>query len=68
MKVRARVMASLNGRTPQLLIDPTTDLAKVRRSLAPAPWILPLTRAAETSGRGARGPDAARFRRVMRAI
>jgi vitamin K-dependent gamma-carboxylase len=43
VQVRARVMASLNGRRPQLLIDPTVDLAQVRRSLEAAPWILPLT-------------------------
>jgi vitamin K-dependent gamma-carboxylase len=43
VEVRARVMASLNGRKPQLLIDPTADLAKERLSLLPARWILPLT-------------------------
>lgn len=43
VEVRARVMASLNGRRPQLLIDPTVDLTKVGRSLVAAPWILPLT-------------------------
>ncbi|HUS10814.1 MAG TPA: HTTM domain-containing protein [Pyrinomonadaceae bacterium] len=43
VEVRARVMASLNGRRPQLLIDPTADLAKERLSLLPARWILPLT-------------------------
>jgi hypothetical protein len=43
VEVRARVMASLNGRTPQLLIDPTVDLARLRPSLATAAWILPLT-------------------------
>jgi len=43
VEVRARVMASLNGRKPQLLIDPNADLAKERLSLLPARWILPLT-------------------------
>ena len=43
VEVRARVMASLNGRKPQLLIDPTADLTKERLSLLPARWILPLT-------------------------
>jgi vitamin K-dependent gamma-carboxylase-like protein len=43
VEVRARVMASLNGRKPQLLVDPTADLAKERLSLLPARWILPLT-------------------------
>lgn len=31
---------SLNGREPQLLIDPEVDLAAVRPSLRSAPWIL----------------------------
>jgi hypothetical protein len=43
VEVRARVMVSLNGRQPQLLIDPNVDLAKEELSLLPAPWILPLT-------------------------
>jgi vitamin K-dependent gamma-carboxylase-like protein len=43
VEVRARVMASLNGRRPQLLVDPTADLTKERLSLLPARWILPLT-------------------------
>ncbi|HKC12385.1 MAG TPA: HTTM domain-containing protein [Vicinamibacteria bacterium] len=42
VEVRARVVASLNGRPPQLLLDPDVDLAREPRSLAPAPWILPL--------------------------
>jgi hypothetical protein len=44
VEVRARVMASLNGREPQLLIDPTVDLAKEEVSLLPARWIVPLTK------------------------
>ena len=43
VEVRAHVMASLNGRKPQLLVDPTADLTKERLSLLPARWILPLT-------------------------
>jgi len=43
VEVRARVMASLNGREPQLLIDPNVDLAKEHVSLLPARWIVPLT-------------------------
>jgi hypothetical protein len=43
VQVRARVTASLNGRRPQLLVDPETDLAAQPRSLSHAPWILPLT-------------------------
>ncbi len=38
--VDARV--TLNGREPQLLINPYTDLARVERSLRPAGWILPM--------------------------
>jgi len=43
VEVRARVMVSLNGRPPQLLIDPNVDLAKEEVSLLPARWIVPLT-------------------------
>jgi len=43
VEVRARVMVSLNGREPQLLIDPHVDLAKEEVSLQPARWIVPLT-------------------------
>ena len=43
VEVRAHVMVSLNGREPQLLIDPNVDLAKEEVSLLPAPWIVPLT-------------------------
>lgn len=43
VEVRARVMVSLNGRPPQLLIDPQVDLAKEQVSLLPARWIVPLT-------------------------
>jgi len=41
-EVRARVCASLNGRKAALLIDPDRDLARVKRSLRHADWILPL--------------------------
>ncbi len=43
VEVRARAMVSLNGRQPQLLIDPNVDLAKEHVSLLPARWIVPLT-------------------------
>ena len=43
VEVRARVMVSLNGRQPQLLIDPNVDLTKEKVSLLPARWIVPLT-------------------------
>jgi hypothetical protein len=40
--VNARVVASLNARPYQELIDPTVDLAGQPDSLAPAHWIVPL--------------------------
>jgi hypothetical protein len=40
--VNARVVASLNARPFQELIDPTVDLAAQPVSLAPAHWIVPL--------------------------
>ena len=43
VEVRAHVMVSLNGRQPQLLIDPNVDLTKEQVSLLPARWIVPLT-------------------------
>jgi hypothetical protein len=48
VEVRARVMVSLNGRQPQLLIDPNVDLAKEQASLLPTQWIVPLTTPLET--------------------
>jgi hypothetical protein len=42
VQVRARVMASLNGRAPQLLVDPEVDLAAQPRNLRRASWIVPL--------------------------
>jgi len=48
VEVRARVMVSLNGREPQLLIDPNVDLTKQAVSLLPAHWIVPLTTPLET--------------------
>ena len=43
LRVEARVMASLNGRKPQLLIDQNVNLAAEPRTLRHVPWILPLT-------------------------
>lgn len=40
-RVHADVWVSLNGGPTARLIDPEVDLAAARRSLAPAPWILP---------------------------
>lgn len=41
--VHVRAAASLNGRRPQWIIDPAVDLAARERSMAHAPWIIPLT-------------------------
>jgi hypothetical protein len=43
VEVRARAMVSLNGRQPQLLVDPNVDLTKEQVSVLPARWIVPLT-------------------------
>ena len=42
VEIRARVMASLNGRSPQMLIDSSADLAAQSRTLDSVSWILPL--------------------------
>lgn len=42
-EVRALVLMSLNGRKPELFIDPSLDLASERRGFAHRPWVLPLT-------------------------
>lgn len=42
VEIRAQVICSLNGRRPQLLVDPQIDLASQARSLASQPWIMPL--------------------------
>jgi hypothetical protein len=39
-EVRALVLLSLNGRKPQLLIDPNVDLADVPRGQSVRPWVL----------------------------
>lgn len=41
VEVRAQVHVSLNRRARRPLVDPEVDLARVRASLLPAPWILP---------------------------
>jgi vitamin K-dependent gamma-carboxylase len=49
VEVYARIEKSLNGRPPQLYVDPETDLTAVPYEwFQPDPWVLPpLTRAAE---------------------
>jgi hypothetical protein len=58
VEVRARIMATLNGRQPQLLIDPNVDLAKEQVRLLPTPWIVPLTTPLETRGKESSGSAA----------
>jgi hypothetical protein len=43
IEVRALVLASLNGRKPQLLIDPAVNLAAEPRGWRHRRWIMPLT-------------------------
>ncbi len=43
VEVRALVLTSLNGRKPQLLIDPNIDLAKEPLGFHFRPWIMPQT-------------------------
>lgn len=43
VEVRVRVGLAMNGREPQLLVDPEVNLAAEPRNLRPAKWILPLT-------------------------
>lgn len=42
VEVRARVICSLNGREPALLVDPQRDLAQVERTWRHYDWVLPL--------------------------
>ena len=52
VEIRARISASLNGRAPQLLLDPDVDLTKVPYPWwGHAPWILPLDPALDLSDR-----------------
>lgn len=42
--VFCRMPVSLNGREPELLIDPYIDLTSVTWGIAPSPWIMPMTK------------------------
>lgn len=50
LEVRASIVASLNARPYQLLIDPDTNLAAQKRSLRHAPWIVLLGESEEPAG------------------
>jgi hypothetical protein len=43
LEIRVLALASLNGRRPQLLMDPTLDYAKVDRVWGVQRWVIPLT-------------------------
>jgi vitamin K-dependent gamma-carboxylase len=43
LRVEARVLVSLNGRKPQLLLDQNVDLAAQPRTLKHVSWLLPMT-------------------------
>ncbi|MGI9301756.1 MAG: hypothetical protein ACR2RB_03480 [Gammaproteobacteria bacterium] len=58
VEIRAEVCVSLNGRPGAVLIDPNRDLARVKRSLRHADWILPLEQPFE------RPPDKRRRRDI----
>jgi hypothetical protein len=42
LRVEARIFVSLNGRKPELFVDPNVDLAAEPRSLQHARWLLPM--------------------------
>lgn len=42
-EIYGEVYVSLNGREPELLIDPEFDLTEAERTLCPRPYIMPLT-------------------------
>ena len=43
LQIRVLALVSLNGRRPQLMMDPDLDYARVERTWFPQPWIIPLT-------------------------
>ena len=44
IEIRVQCMASLNGREPEYLIDPSVDLARIPRTIWHADWIMPMTK------------------------
>ncbi len=42
VEIRVLALASLNGRNPQLMVDPDLDLTTVQRTWRDQPWIIPL--------------------------
>jgi hypothetical protein len=43
VEIRVLALVSLNGRKPQLLVDPAVDLAAAKPPGSGCPWIMPLT-------------------------
>lgn len=43
LEIRVKAWVSLNGRQPQLLVDPSIDLTKLPRRGGDSAWIMPLT-------------------------
>ncbi len=43
VEIRVVALVSLNGRKPQLMVDPELDLTTVSRTWGHQPWIVPLT-------------------------
>jgi hypothetical protein len=41
LNVEARIFVSVNGRRPELFVNPNIDLARESRSLLPPRWVLP---------------------------
>ncbi|WP_077024012.1 HTTM domain-containing protein [Fuerstiella marisgermanici] len=56
LDIRAIVPVSLNGRPPQLLIDPDVNLANEVRSLRPKKWITTVRQSAQ-NGEGGSSPN-----------
>jgi hypothetical protein len=50
-RVYARALISLNGRRPQLMIDPKVNLAAESATLGTPSWIVPLHEPLPTRGR-----------------
>jgi len=42
LKVEARILLSINGRKPELFLDPNVDLTNEERSVGRPPWLLPI--------------------------
>lgn len=49
LQIRVLALVSLNGRKPQLMMDPNVDYARVERRWGPQPWILPLAEPLRTN-------------------